>query len=125
MTNQNTSSTPANAGSGSASTSGARPHKWVSFVGSGPGDPGLLTVRAVEVLLDAEVVVTEVPGHETLVRSVLGLPPVVETEDEEPVEQVGPVFVDGGFGEDGQPRPTPHAPRWWSSRPRAASGWCG
>ncbi len=41
------------------------PRGWVSFVGSGPGDPGLLTVRAAELLRDAEVVVTEVPGHAT------------------------------------------------------------
>ncbi|MEO7942686.1 MAG: uroporphyrinogen-III synthase [Marmoricola sp.] len=103
MTNQNTSSTPAIAGTGP----GARPLKWVSFVGSGPGDPGLLTVRAVELLLDAEIVITEVADHEQLVRNVLGLPPLLEGEgrDEgaEPAEQVGPVFVDGGFGEDGQP----------------------
>ena len=94
MTNQNTSSTPAN--------SGARPAKWVSFVGSGPGDPGLLTVRAVELLREAEIVVTEVPDHEQLVRVVLGLPAPVESGDEA-IEEPGPVFVDGGFGEDGQP----------------------
>ena len=98
MTNQNTSSTPAN--------SGARPAKWVSFVGSGPGDPGLLTVRAVELLREAEIVVTEVPGHDQLVRDVLGLPAPVEPGDEtagQPTVESGPVFVDGGFGEDGQP----------------------
>ncbi len=77
--------------------------KWVSFVGSGPGDPGLLTVRAVELLSDAEIVVTEVPDHEQLVRDLLGLPAPVQHEGEEPAEQPGPVFVDGGFGEDGQP----------------------
>jgi uroporphyrinogen III methyltransferase/synthase len=92
VTNQNTSSTPA--------TGAARPVKWVSFVGSGPGDPGLLTLRAVELLLEAEIVITEVPDHEALVRHVLGLPPLVEGESP---EQPGPVFVDGGFGEDGQP----------------------
>ena len=66
---------------------------WVSFVGSGPGDPGLLTVRAVELIEGAEVIVTEAPEHVALVRSVLGL---AEGED-------GPEIVDGGFGEDGQP----------------------
>ena len=40
---------------------------WVSFVGSGPGDPGLLTVRAVELLQSAEVIVTEAPSHLDLV----------------------------------------------------------
>ncbi len=104
MTNQNTSSTPAR-----TTSSGARPVKWVAFVGSGPGDPGLLTVRAVELLLAAEIVITEVPDHEQLVRGVLGLPPLLEGEPEgaegveEPVIHEGPVFVDGGFGEDGQP----------------------
>ncbi len=67
-----------------------RPVGMVSFVGSGPGDPDLLTVRAVELLRAAEVVVTEDPGHEALVRAVIA-------GGEEPE------FVDGGFGTDGQP----------------------
>ena len=103
MTNQNTSSTPASGQVRGAAGSGARPLNWVSFVGSGPGDPGLLTVRAVELLLDAEIVITEVADHEQLVRNVLGLPAPVEGEVPDPDECVGPVFVDGGFGEDGQP----------------------
>ncbi len=64
---------------------------WVSFVGTGPGDPDLLTVRALSVLGDADVVVTEVPEHAALVAALLG-----------PGENV-PEVVDGGFGEDGQP----------------------
>ncbi len=82
-----------------ATTPGAT-RGWVSFVGSGPGDPGLLTVRAVDLLRRADVVVTEAPEHPTLVRTVLGLP---EPDPENPAETTGPELVDGGFGEDGQP----------------------
>ena len=85
MTNQNPQASSATPG-------------WVSFVGSGPGDPGLLTVRAVELLQGAEVIVTEAPEHVDLVRSVLGL-----VEGPDGVVEGGPEIVDGGFGEDGQP----------------------
>jgi uroporphyrinogen III methyltransferase/synthase len=76
---------------------------WVSFVGSGPGDPDLLTVRAVDLLRQADVVVTEAPEHPELVRTLLRLPRPVVTEDGVEVPGAGPELVDGGFGEDGQP----------------------
>ena len=101
MTKRNSSST---ASADTTDVPSARPAKWVSFVGSGPGDPGLLTVRAMELLREADIIVTDVADHEHLVRSVLDLPvPEPVAEGEEPAEQVGPVFIDGGFGEDGQP----------------------
>ena len=75
---------------------------WVSFVGSGPRDPELLTVRAVDLLRQAEVIVTEVPDHEPMVRRLLGLAEA-DPEVTTVAEATGPLFVDGGFGEDGQP----------------------
>ncbi|HSI25853.1 MAG TPA: bifunctional uroporphyrinogen-III C-methyltransferase/uroporphyrinogen-III synthase [Aeromicrobium sp.] len=55
----------------------------VSFVGTGPGDASLLTVRAAELLRQADIVVTELPEQAAL----------VETDIE---------IVDGSTGEDGE-----------------------
>ncbi|MCW2799863.1 MAG: bifunctional uroporphyrinogen-III C-methyltransferase/uroporphyrinogen-III synthase [Aeromicrobium sp.] len=55
----------------------------VSFVGAGPGDASLLTVRAAELLAQADVVITELPEQAALVTN-------------------GAEIVDGGIGEDGQ-----------------------
>ena len=56
----------------------------VSFVGAGPGDARLLTVRAAELLAQADVVITELPEQSVLVTN-------------------GAEIVDGGIGEDGEP----------------------
>jgi uroporphyrinogen III methyltransferase / synthase len=63
----------------------------VAFVGTGPGDPGLLTVRAIELISAADVVITEVPEHAGLLANLLGS----RLRDY--------VVIDGGYGEDGQP----------------------
>ena len=61
----------------------------VAFVGAGPGDPGLLTLRAVEVLAEADVVVIEDPRHRALLTHA---PDGVEV-------------VEGGVDDDGLPLP--------------------
>lgn len=60
----------------------------VSFVGAGPGDEGLLTLRAVERLAEAEIVVTDQMDRGDLFTR----------RCKSDVE-----IVDAGFGEDGQP----------------------
>jgi uroporphyrinogen III methyltransferase / synthase len=59
----------------------------VAFVGAGPADVGLLTLRAVDRLRAADVVVTDQPGREALVAAYCR--PDVEV-------------LDASFGEDGQ-----------------------
>ncbi|GAB2971414.1 bifunctional uroporphyrinogen-III C-methyltransferase/uroporphyrinogen-III synthase [Nocardioides montaniterrae] len=63
----------------------------LAFVGTGPGDPELLTVRASQLIADADVLITEDPAHAGLVASIRGFEPE------------GLEIIDGGFGEDGQP----------------------
>jgi uroporphyrinogen III methyltransferase/synthase len=60
----------------------------VSFVGAGPGDEGLLTVRGVERLMTADVVVLDQVRRDVMLARYC-----------RPDVQV----VDAGFGEDGQP----------------------
>jgi uroporphyrinogen III methyltransferase/synthase len=64
----------------------------LAFVGTGPGDPDLLTVRASQLIAEADVLITETPEHATLIALVRGAAGAPEPE-----------IVDGGFGEDGQP----------------------
>ncbi|MFB9377454.1 uroporphyrinogen-III synthase [Kineococcus gynurae] len=59
----------------------------VSFVGAGPGDPGLLTVRAVQLLAAADVVVLDAGSRDLVARFC--------RDDVE--------VLDAGPGEDGQP----------------------
>ncbi|MGH3447094.1 MAG: uroporphyrinogen-III C-methyltransferase, partial [Nocardioidaceae bacterium] len=68
-----------------------RPQGSVSFVGTGPGDPGLLTLRATELIVSADVLITSSPEHTELLERLLG----------ERLEKI--TVIDGGYGDDGQP----------------------
>jgi uroporphyrinogen III methyltransferase / synthase len=68
--------------------SSARPMGSVAFVGTGPGDPGLLTLRAVELIAAADVVV---------------LDQLLREKDVARWARPDAEFVDAGFGEDGTP----------------------
>jgi len=83
VTRPTSSSRPASA----ARKKPAKPIGSVAFVGAGPGDPQLLTVRAVELLAKADVVVTESQDTAFVARFCR---PDVEV-------------VDGSLGDDGQP----------------------
>ncbi len=96
--NQNMSKTAAARSTSRAATArldqpsaAPRPAGSVSFIGTGPGDPGLLTVRATELIRAAQVVITESPEHLGLVTSLVG----------DRIDEI--TLVDGGYGEDGQP----------------------
>ncbi|MEO6143582.1 MAG: SAM-dependent methyltransferase, partial [Dermatophilaceae bacterium] len=76
--------------SSAASPSGKPVHQpgRVAFVGAGPGDPGLLTLRAAEYLATADVVVIDQVSREDFVARYAR--PDVE-------------IIDAGHGEQGQP----------------------
>jgi uroporphyrinogen III methyltransferase/synthase len=76
-----------NVASKSAAAPARRATGNVSFVGTGPGDPGLLTVRALEVLREAEVVVLSEAAREQLL----------------PYCPADVAVVDGAFDSDGAP----------------------
>jgi uroporphyrinogen III methyltransferase/synthase len=67
-----------------------RPVGRVSFVGAGPGDPDLLTRKAVDLIRSADVVVTETADHACLVGLIRDDLPGVE-------------LVEGGVNDDGSP----------------------
>ena len=80
-------------------TAARRPGR-VSFVGTGPGDPRLLTVRAVELIREAAVVITETPDHAGLVDAVRnGVTSAVQA----PAPTMAPLVIDGAQGETGTP----------------------
>ena len=88
----------------SAKKKPVKPIGSVAFVGAGPGDPELLTVRAVDLLARADVVVTE-SQDDAFVRRFCR--PDVEV-------------VDGSLGDDGQP--LSHAVRAYRSERAKSDG---
>ncbi|MFN8074934.1 MAG: uroporphyrinogen-III synthase [Kineosporiaceae bacterium] len=75
---------------GPATPSTGTLHGEVAFVAAGPGDEGLLTLRAVQRLREADVVVLDEGRREALLRAYC---------------REGVAVVDAGFGDDGQPLP--------------------
>ena len=101
-------STRTSSSTASSAKAAKRPGQ-VSFVGTGPGDPGLLTVRAVELIRAAEVVVTEVPEHAALVASLRGTAGIGNGNGNGIGNGDGhgdanpPVLVDGAVADGGTP----------------------
>ncbi|KAA1419521.1 bifunctional uroporphyrinogen-III C-methyltransferase/uroporphyrinogen-III synthase [Nocardioides humilatus] len=94
MTRAKTAQTAASKAAAAANSAPTSRAAGVAFVGTGPGDPELLTVRALRLIEEADVLITEAPEHLDLLARLRGW-----TEGAEE----GPEVIDGGFGEDGQP----------------------
>jgi uroporphyrinogen III methyltransferase/synthase len=55
----------------------------VAFVGTGPGDPGLLTLRAVDVLSEAQVVILDEPVHRDFLVHAPSMVEVIDASTDE------------------------------------------
>jgi uroporphyrinogen III methyltransferase/synthase len=98
----------------------------ITFVGSGPGDPGLLTTRAREVMANAALVFTD-PDVPEAVLALVGweLPP---PSGPEPAEASKPTDADVDEAESGPAAMAGgrrRSPRRWPPRPARVSTWSG
>ena len=103
----------------------------ITFVGSGPGDPGLLTTRARTVLANAALIFTD-PDVPEAVLALAGseLPP---QSGPEPAETAAATDADGEVSTIARAGRISglrlairrRSPRSWPTRPAPASTWCG
>ena len=109
----------------------------ITFVGSGPGDPGLLTTRARTVLTNAALIFTD-PDVPEAVLALAGseLPPPSGPEPAEPPAathaegEASMILPDCVWAQVGRISGRRWAirqrsPRHWPPRPEPASTWCG
>ncbi|MFX4295302.1 uroporphyrinogen-III synthase [Streptomyces bohaiensis] len=75
--------------------SGVTSHGHVTFLGAGPGDPGLLTLRAVEALAQADVLIADPPVYEVVRAHIrAGADTPLQPVEDEPAS--GPQRADDG-----------------------------